>query len=137
MDPCFRHWFTCILAGPTGAGKTVWVKRFLNNIENMMTPLPEEVVWCYGEWQSGYNTMKNITFVEGLPKTDEWTDGKRRLVILDDLMSEADERVTKLFTKECHHRNLSVMFIVQNLFGKNKEQRTKKYKFEQSLFSCF
>ena len=117
MDPRFRHWYTCILAGPTGAGKTVWVKRFLNNIENMMSPLPEEVVWCYGEWQSGYNTMKNITFVEGLPKTEEWTDGKRRLVILDDLMSEADERVTKLFTKECHHRNLSVMFIVQNLFG--------------------
>ena len=39
-------------------------------------------------------------------------------------MSEADDRVTKLFTKECHHRNISVMFIVQNLFGKKKEQRT-------------
>lgn len=39
-------------------------------------------------------------------------------------MSEADERVTKMFTKESHHRNMSVMFIVQNLFGKNKEQRT-------------
>ena len=55
---------------------------------------------------------------------EEWDTTKRRLVILDDLMSEADDRVTKLFTKGSHHRNISVMFIVQNLFGKNKEQRT-------------
>ncbi len=32
--------------------------------------------------------------------------------------------VTKLFTKGSHHRNMSIMYIVQNLFGKNKEQRT-------------
>ena len=35
-----------------------------------------------------------------------------------------DDRVTKLFTKGSHHRSLSVTYIVQNLFGKNKEQRT-------------
>ena len=32
--------------------------------------------------------------------------------------------MSKLFTKESHHHNLSVMFIVQNLFDKNKEIRT-------------
>lgn len=55
---------------------------------------------------------------------EEWDTTKWRLVILDNLMSEADDRVTKLFTKGSHHRNMSVMFIVHNLFGKNKEQRT-------------
>ena len=55
---------------------------------------------------------------------EEWNTTKRLLVILDDLMSEADDRVTKLFTKGSHHRNISVMFIVQNLFGRNKEQLT-------------
>ena len=35
-----------------------------------------------------------------------------------------DDRVTKLFTKGSHNRSLSVTYIVQNLFGKNKEQRT-------------
>ena len=39
-------------------------------------------------------------------------------------MCETDDRVTKLFIKASHHRNLSVMYIVQNLFGQNKEQRT-------------
>ena len=124
MDPTWKHPFTCVVAGPTGCGKTVWVKEFLKYKSILMSPLPEETVWCYGEWQSGYSQMQHVTFVEGIPKTDEWTDNKPRLVILDDLMTEADERVTKLFTKGSHHRNLSVIFIVQNLFGTNKEQRT-------------
>ena len=87
-------------------------------------PVPDEVMWCYGEWQPGYNQLKGVVFVESLPKVEEWTMNQRRLVILDDLMSEADDRVTKLFTKGSHYQNMSVMFIVQNVFGTNKEQRT-------------
>lgn len=90
----------------------------------MMSPIPDEVVWCYGEWQTGYKALKGVKFNEGLPDVDKWRGDKRRLVILDDLMSETDDRVTKLFTKGSHHKNISVMFIVQNLFGKNKELRT-------------
>jgi hypothetical protein len=37
-------------------------------------------------------------------------------VIVDDLMREADSRVVDLFTKGFHHRNISVLFITQNLF---------------------
>ena len=124
MDPRWKHPFTCVVAGPTGSGKTVWVSGFLAQIGALMTPVPEEIVWCYGEWQPGYNKMKGVTFVEGLPKIEEWQGQRRRLVIIDDLMSETDDRVTKLFTKGSHHRDLSVMYIVQNLFGKNKEHRT-------------
>lgn len=124
MDPRWKHPFTCVIAGPTGSGKTHFVSHFLHNIRSMMTPVPDEVIWCYGEWQSGYKQIKDVTFLEGIPNVEEWTGDKRRLVILDDLMSETDNRVTKLFTKGSHHRNISVMYIVQNLFGKNKEQRT-------------
>jgi len=126
MDVRWRHPFTCLISGPTGSGKTVWVTQFLSNLPLLMNPVPEEVIWCYGEWQLGYNQLKRegVIFTEGLPKVEEWSTNKRRLVILDDLMSETDDRVTKLFTKGSHHRNISVMYIVQNLFGKNKEQRT-------------
>ena len=36
---------------------------------------------------------------------------KRTLLITDDLMSETDDRVTKLFTKGSHHLNCSVIYI--------------------------
>lgn len=85
---------------------------------------PEEIVWCYGQWQNGYGEMRNVTFKDGIPSGADFQDDKRRLVILDDLMSETDERVTELFTKGSHHLNLSIMHLVQDLFGKNKHQRT-------------
>lgn len=123
MDPRWKHPFTCIISGPTGCGKSYFVELFLQHLENMMTPLPQEVVWCYSEWQPLYNRLPGVVFVEGLPDIETWPS-KPRLVIIDDLMSETDERVTNLFTKGSHHRDMSVIYIVQNLFGKNKEQRT-------------
>ena len=43
----------------------------------------------------------------------------RNLVVVDDLMTETDGRVTALFTKKSHHRDTSVLYLVQNLFPKN------------------
>jgi len=124
MDPRWIHPFTCVIAGPTGSGKTYFVKRFLDNIDQLCNPVPKEILWCYGEWQSQYRDLRNVKMIEGLPNEDDWADGKRRLIVIDDLMDETDSRVTKLFTKGSHHKNVSVMFIVQNIFCKNKQQRT-------------
>ena len=43
---------------------------------------------------------------------------------MDDLMDETDQKVASLFTKKSHHRNISVMYIVQNLFHRGKHHRT-------------
>ena len=50
---------------------------------------------------------------------------KRNLVVIDDLIQKLgnDPRITSLFTKGCHHRNLSVIFILQNIFHRGKELR--------------
>ena len=39
-------------------------------------------------------------------------------------MAETDGRVTDLFTKKSQHSNTSVIYLVQNLFSRNKEIRT-------------
>ncbi|GFO12808.1 hypothetical protein PoB_003931300 [Plakobranchus ocellatus] len=100
------------------------VKQLISYINLMVTPVPEEIIWCYGIWQHAYEEIASkVLFSEGLPKIES-DDGKCCLVIVDDLMTEADKTLTDLFTKACHHKNISVIHIVQNLFGKNKEQRT-------------
>ena len=125
MDPRWQHPFTCIVAGPTGCGKTAFVARLLRNASAMIDPPPERVTWYYGEWQAAYENLNvpNMRLEEGLPTSFD-SEGKRGLVVLDDLMAETDCRVTNLFTKKSHHSNTSVIYLVQNLFPKNKESRT-------------
>ena len=124
MDPRWKHPFTCIVAGPTGCGKTTFVARLLRNASGMIDPVPERVTWYYGEWQSAYENLDipNLQLQEGLPTS--FDAGKRNVVVLDDLMAETDGRVTDLFTKKSHHSNTSVIYLVQNLFSRNKESRT-------------
>ena len=126
MDPRWKHPFTAIVAGPTKCGKTYFVERFIRHIDKLMIPQPSQIIWCYGEWQPAYERLKQygVEFHDGLPDTRDWDAGTRRLCILDDLMNETNDSVTKLFTKGSHHRNISVIQIVQNLFEKNKHQRT-------------
>lgn len=41
----------------------------------------------------------SVTYYEGIPEMEMFADRKPRLVILDDMMREADDRVVDIFTK--------------------------------------
>ena len=128
MDTRLVHPFTSIVAGPTGCGKTTFVVSLLRHSLTLINLPPEKITWCYGEWQPLYSTLStihtNLECVEGLPDVSSFDSKNRNLVVIDDLMSETDERVNKLFTKKSHHCNTSVIYLVQNLFPKGKESRT-------------
>ena len=79
------------------------------------------------QWVNSVPTT--IEFVEGLhidlnDRLDD-QDGKVILIVNEYLMSECvnDKRLASLFSKKSHHRNCSVIFIVQNLFVQGKEMR--------------
>ena len=126
MEVRWEHPFTCIVAGPTGCGKSNFVTRMRHHAATIIDLPPEQITWCYGEWQEAYATMDlvNVRFEEGLPSASILDSTTRNLIIINDLMAETDDRVTTLFTKKSHHRNTSVLYLVQNLFPKNKESRT-------------
>ena len=86
----------------------------------MIDPPPARVTWYYGEWQTAYENLDipNVRLEEGLPTS--FDNGKRGLVVLDDLVAETDSRVTNLFTKKSHHSDTSVIYLVQNLFSKTR-----------------
>ena len=97
----------------------------------MIEGAPEYIIWCYGIYQPPYDEMQrtipNLTFIEGVPSDLESmiNPSIRSLVVLDDLMQELsnNDRITSLFIKGCHHRDLSVVFILQNIFHRGKELR--------------
>jgi hypothetical protein len=77
------------------------------------------------------DSMKTpIVFKEGLPtKGDvlELTDGETHVFfVLDDLCSEAvnSDDVCRMFTRDSHHRALSVAMTYQNLYEQGKKSRS-------------
>ena len=109
------HPFTSVISGPTGSGKSVFVRRFVNNIRNMMTPIPDRILWGYGEYQTLYGSINGVDFQHGLPDLDTLDHRDKHLIILDDHMDETGQRVASLFKKKSHHRNISVMYIVHRI----------------------
>ena len=130
----FRHPFTCICSGPTGSGKTILIRRILSNwrnnilITNKSNDDKLNVYWVYGQFQELYNSKVDnveITYSSFLPSSSELKQDNIDIIIIDDLMDEMsnNERMSKLFTKESHHLNLSVVFVVQNFFHQSKQMR--------------
>lgn len=124
MDVRLKHPFTCTVAGPTISGKTQFVFRLIRHADEMIDPPPERILYCYGEFQPSFAEFPQVEFHEGLPDVGRFDGRFRVLLILDDLMNEADQNVCNIFTKLSHHRNVSVVFVTQNLFHRNKHVRT-------------
>ena len=84
--------------------------------------------------------MANIEFVKGIPtafEQDSYFDAnKRNLIVFDEQMINAskDKRIVNLFTRGSHHRNLSVIYIVQNLFHQGKASGSKSLNHYLVLF---
>ena len=103
-----KHPFTCLVSGPTSSGKTSLVKAIIE--EKVINPFPKNILWLYAADQPLYKGMKGV---------------EENLLIIDDLMTQchSDERMTRLFSVGSSHKNLSVIFIVHNLFHQGKEMR--------------
>mgnify|MGYP003488519533 FL=1 len=90
----------------------------------MMTPPPEKLLWHYGVYQDIFEEYPSIEFNEGLPDPNSF-DGKTRvLLVIDDLMTETNDSIVKMFTKISHHKSVSIMYLTQNLFYGSKQNRT-------------
>ena len=124
MDPRLLHPFTCVIAGPSGCGKTQFVLKLIQHVDEMIYPPPQRIVWCFGEFQKGLEQLKGVELCEGLPDSKSFDGRLRTLLIIDDLMSETNSKITSLFTKGSHHRDISIIYITQNLFYAGKETRT-------------
>lgn len=125
MDLRLQSPFNLAVVGPSQCGKTVFTFKLIEYAHELISPSPTKIIYCYGDYQDTFSHYPNIYFHEGLPDLNEFVGNTDSiLLVLDDLMSETNQETSNLFTKYSHHRNISVVFLTQNLFYKNPHART-------------
>jgi hypothetical protein len=130
LDFSFKHPTTIQVSGPSRCGKTRLVLRILE--KQVIHPFPTRILWVYSEWQKDYKEAAfiypHIEFVQGWQDDiyDRIKPNERNLLIVDDQMDEAgsSKTLTKLFTKGSHHRNLTILYLLQNMYNSGSSQRT-------------
>jgi hypothetical protein len=130
LDFLFKHPTAIQVSGPSGCGKTRLVLRILAN--KLIQPWPNRLIWVFSEWQPDYEEIRalypHIEFIHGWQEDiyNRITPDERNLLVIDDLMDEAgsSKSMKALFTKGVHHRNCTVLYLLQNMFNQAKSQRT-------------
>jgi hypothetical protein len=80
-----------------------------------------KIFCCHSENNAPH--LRNITFGKGVPEFDN-PENVPTLRVLDDLMDTAySTKVSQLFTKGSHHRNISLVLITQNFFHRGPSAR--------------
>jgi hypothetical protein len=94
-------------------------ETLLENLQKTISPPPQRIIWYYGQWN------RNEGIPDDIENADSLEVSERNLIVLNDLVaqSDKDKRTADLFTKGSHHQNLSVIYIVQNIFHQGKEMR--------------
>ena len=115
-----------LIVGPSGSGKTHFTERLLLHNLDLFQSSPKTIHYCYGAWQDGFKRMKKrgIRSHEGIPELSDlvkWFP-QGGILVMDDLMDEggSDKRVLDLFTKHSHHRNITVLYLCQDMFPAGK-----------------
>ena len=111
-----------LVAGPTGSGKTSWIRSLILHKDSVFKKPPEAIHYCYSVWQPQmFNSMlteSNVQFHQGLPTTDmirSWSEeinGEHCMVVLDDLQQDvcSSKETANFFTVISHHMNISFFF---------------------------
>jgi len=147
----FRHPFTMCVSGCTGSGKSQWVLRLLKHAQQLISPPPRALLYCYGELNEEILRLQQqeasqnfgddqdrrpsagwqLHVHQGVPDSDAVqrialdSDG-RLLLVLDDLMVGLRAQFLDiLFTRGSHNWGCSVVLVTQHLFA-SKELRVAR-----------
>ncbi len=121
MDfPKFKTPCSIIVAGGSQTGKTELVIKILQNLHHVFMGEFSEIIWAYSSYQQCYEKIPGAQFCHGLPDMEKLRGAPTasKLLILDDLLSSLSKtpELIDLFTHDVHHNNITVIFIVQNLY---------------------
>ena len=121
--------FAGIITGPSLCGKTSFIFQMISHRAQLFDAMPDKIVYVYGIWQKAFENKPGIEFVSGietlLDGSIAFDSSKNNLLIMDDVMQEVAKtrQSATLFTRDMHHKNVTVLFVLQNLYKQGPSMR--------------
>jgi len=128
FDVRLKENFKLFISGPSRSGKTIFVKKFLKNL-NIFTKAPPQILTVvYKVFQPIYNEMGVDHLVQDghnlKQRLFKIANGEPMLIIFDDMInSDSLGELSDLFVVDGRHMNLSMVFISQKMFVNNEDFR--------------
>jgi len=118
------HPGTMCICGVTGSGKTRLVLEIIKRRKELFSVPIDKVLYIYSDFQPIFADLQDVevTFSNSLVDIEGIIAGPH-LVVIDDHMDTIEkgphnELIKRFFIKHSHHRNISVVLILQNPFAK-------------------
>ena len=118
--------FRLMISGGSGTGKSTLLQKLIDE-SHFSSPF-DKIIYCYPEYldEPPVNFDQIVENRPGIPDLMYFSSLPRNsLIIYDDLMNECgkSDDIMKLFSVIARKRNLSIIFIVQNIYDSNKHFR--------------
>jgi hypothetical protein len=126
MDTRLKMKSSMTISGPSQCGKSTFTHALLALKDVIFDEPPIKIYYYYGEYNPSL-LRKPYIIEEGLPDSFDHVESGS-IVVLDDLMEEtgSNKKVTGLFTKVVHHKNLFVINMTQNFFQRTQDSKTQR-----------
>ena len=118
--------FRLLVGGGSGTGKSTLVQKLVDE-SHFENPF-DKIVYCYPDYlnEPPLQFDQIVDYKPGLCDLQYFTTiPKNSLIIYDDLMNECgkSDEIMKLFSVIARKRNLSVIFLVQNIYERGSQFR--------------
>lgn len=116
----FKAPVSFILVGPSMCGKTTFIKNLIEQRNSIIDGNINRIYYCCPNKNyapSEITSLKEVEIVQGLPIVDDIES--ESLLILDDFLLHLNKKIAEIFTVSCHHKNISVILAVQNLYHRS------------------
>ena len=119
-----KHPARILISGPSSSGKSTLISKILDNQILIFDQVFDRIIYFSdGSSLVTENINLPIANCEIYDKTlfNTLDSRQNNCLIIDDFMHRAadDIQISELFTKRSHHQNVTIIFLLQNLFPKS------------------
>jgi len=136
FDIRFQHPQTHYVSGPSTSGKTHKILDLIRKKDDVFVggDKIQNIILCYDSWQDAYDTFKRDCkvnhFLNKMPTEEEFINLTKpyknkggSIVVIDDMLSNLDANLDKIFRVTARHNNVSAFVLFQSLFPPYKYAR--------------